>query len=328
MDGNQSNNNEEERKERKQSQDNAFLGLIQDYNYPADQPATSSIYYAPVTEARPDDILPTAPQAQAEPTALTSCTRTATKSNIINSDIDCQPIETAEKTDRPARKDRRRVQDNAFLGHIQDYNYPADQPAASSIYSAPVTEAKPENTLAMTPRAQAKPTALTSCIRTATKSNRSSAGMLHQPIETAETTDRPASNTSMPDRDPLDRLESGLSDHGGVGIELPRLILRNRPFGQSNNKVNIEHNQGWKIYALLKHNWFHAFLRWPTSRSLLALMIFWTGAILIFALFYMWHDNADPSLPCGLGKADEPVGFGTAFAFSLETCTTVGTFRC
>lgn len=117
--------------------------------------------------------------------------------------------------------------------------------------------------------------------------------------------------------DPLEAAEAGESF-------LPRLILRNRPFGQSNNKVHIEHNQGVRIYSLLKFNWFHAFLRWPTKWSLTLLMVSWTSMILFFALLYCWYDRKEQTELCGLGQDGLPMTFGTAFAFSLETCTTVG----
>ncbi len=35
-------------------------------------------------------------------------------------------------------------------------------------------------------------------------------------------------------------------------------------------------------------------------------------------------DANDPTVECGLGTAGNPISFGPAFAFSLETCTTVG----
>jgi len=115
---------------------------------------------------------------------------------------------------------------------------------------------------------------------------------------------------------------------------LPRLVLRNRAFHQSSNKVHIRHNQGARIYKLLRYNWFHVFLRWPTRYSLLALMSVWTGAILIFAAIYIWHDKGGNHAEiCGLGGFSTtengesefvPITFAAAFAFSLETCTTVG----
>ena len=107
---------------------------------------------------------------------------------------------------------------------------------------------------------------------------------------------------------------------------LPRLVLRNRPFHQSSNKLHIQHNKrGFQILKLLKHNWFHYFLRWPTKYSLLMLMTLWTGAIIFFAFIYMIYDRLDFNSECSLGLSeDEPMTFGAAFAFSLETCTTVG----
>ena len=143
---------------------------------------------------------------------------------------------------------------------------------------------------------------------------------------------KPPSGTSIATADrSIDLMESGRSYYQQQGGEeasasyLPRLVLRNRPFGQSNNKIHIAHNQGWKIFHLLKHNWFHWFLRWPTSRSLLMLMSIWTGAILFFAGLYVWQDNRDSRVACGLGAEGSPIKWAGAFAFSLETCTTVGT---
>jgi hypothetical protein len=50
----------------------------------------------------------------------------------------------------------------------------------------------------------------------------------------------------------------------------------------------------------------------------------WTMFLLFFAGIYVWVDNADPQVDCGLGKSGHPIRFHGAFAFSLETTTTVG----
>jgi hypothetical protein len=106
---------------------------------------------------------------------------------------------------------------------------------------------------------------------------------------------------------------------------LPRLINRNRAFHQSANKVHLRHNQGLNIYRLLRFNWFHVFLRWPTKYSFTLLMTVWTAFILIFAWIYVWHDSLNPEIQCGLGGSEGAViDFAAAFAFSLHTCTTVG----
>lgn len=107
---------------------------------------------------------------------------------------------------------------------------------------------------------------------------------------------------------------------------LPRLVLRDRAFHQSSNKVHIQHNQGARIFKLLKHNLFFVFLRMPTWKSLTALFSVWTGAIILFAFLYILFDNRNGASQCGLGIGDEPIHFAGAFAFSLETCTTVGTY--
>lgn len=104
----------------------------------------------------------------------------------------------------------------------------------------------------------------------------------------------------------------------------PRMVLRDLPLYQSKNRLAVEHNQGWNLLKLLRHDWFHVFLNIPTCRSLVFLLCIWTGMILLFASIYMAFDNANPQIDCGLGNATSPIEFGGAFAFSLETCTTVG----
>ena len=104
----------------------------------------------------------------------------------------------------------------------------------------------------------------------------------------------------------------------------PRMVLRNLPFHQSKNKFAVDHNQGWSLWKLLRYDWFHVVLNLPTCRSLMALLILWTSMILIFAGFYMRIDRRSAETDCGLGAPPDAIKFGAAFAFSLETCTTVG----
>ena len=105
----------------------------------------------------------------------------------------------------------------------------------------------------------------------------------------------------------------------------PRLVQRNLPFNQSKNKVSVIHNKGVQIIPLLRHDWFHVFLRLPSKYSLLILLSTWTGAVLLFAGLYMAYDNINDQDECRLGiTPEQPMAFGAAFAFSVETCTTVG----
>ena len=106
----------------------------------------------------------------------------------------------------------------------------------------------------------------------------------------------------------------------------PRLVERNLPFDQSKNKVHITHRHSrHALYKLLSYNWFHVFLRLPTKYSLLLLLALWTFLILFFALLYYLVDGSNPNLDCGLGNAPPySISYGGAFAFALETCTTVG----
>ena len=106
---------------------------------------------------------------------------------------------------------------------------------------------------------------------------------------------------------------------------LPRLVDRGLAFHQSSNKVQLRHNQGWNIYRLLRFNWFHVMLRWPSKYSFSFLITLWTISIIFFGWIYLWYDNLNPGSQCGLGGADgSTIDFTAAFAFSLETCTTVG----
>jgi hypothetical protein len=111
----------------------------------------------------------------------------------------------------------------------------------------------------------------------------------------------------------------------------PRLIPRNLDYHQSHNQFNVKNKFGryrlkmmWNLY---RQDWFHVVLRWPTWVSAFFLIIIWTGIILIFAGLYIVADKVDPNVDCGLnpdGFEAGTVQWHTAFAFSLETCTTVG----
>lgn len=104
---------------------------------------------------------------------------------------------------------------------------------------------------------------------------------------------------------------------------VPRIIRRNMGFNQSRNSVYVrQKNAVLKIWTLVQHDWFHAFLRLSTWKSLFFLLSFWTMMIIVFAGFYMAVDRERPDLECGLGSKGFPIAFGPAFAFSLETCTT------
>lgn len=108
-------------------------------------------------------------------------------------------------------------------------------------------------------------------------------------------------------------------------VFLPRVVDRNWPYHQSKNSIavtNRNHQSG--VIQLLMKDWFHVFLRMHVLKSITFLLGLWTSAILIFAAVYVRIDEAYLNQNCGLGDPGTPISFGTAFAFSLETCTTVG----
>jgi hypothetical protein len=117
-----------------------------------------------------------------------------------------------------------------------------------------------------------------------------------------------------------DTADSGPYTISGRGKNrLPRLVPRNVAFGQSKNTVKVFHNyHGRKILKILLHDWFHAFLRLSTLLSIMILLTVWTALIVVFALAYVAIDHGNDTF-CGLGNGSDPIRFGPAFAFSLET---------
>ena len=109
--------------------------------------------------------------------------------------------------------------------------------------------------------------------------------------------------------------------------KIPRLVHRNLPFKQSKQEIAVVNKtmyKGLKVQRILSQDWYHIFLRYSTWVSILVLLSAWTAVIILFALIYMRMDASSPETECGLGTAGKPIKFGPAFAFSLETCTTVG----
>jgi len=105
-----------------------------------------------------------------------------------------------------------------------------------------------------------------------------------------------------------------------------RLILRNLPFHQSRNVVSIRHSgkDALQMASLLKEDWLHVMLRLPTSVTMFGLLTIWAASIFVFAAIYQAVDNAYEFTDCGLSSSFGKLSFGGFFAFSLQTCTTVG----
>jgi len=67
---------------------------------------------------------------------------------------------------------------------------------------------------------------------------------------------------------------------------IPRMVHRNMPFGQSNNDIAVTravNSVSPRLSGILKHDWYHVILGWPTALSLLGLLFIWTLVIIIFA---------------------------------------------
>jgi hypothetical protein len=108
-------------------------------------------------------------------------------------------------------------------------------------------------------------------------------------------------------------------------VILPRLVNRDLAYHQSKNTISIANERHHEhVWPLLMRDWFHVLLRTNVLISLTGLLMIWSGTILLFALVYVKIDENTNNLDCGLGEAGMPIPWATAFAFSLETCTTVG----
>jgi len=120
---------------------------------------------------------------------------------------------------------------------------------------------------------------------------------------------------------------------------LKRLVVRDLPFHQSSNSLRVRHQMskeyskkakgrhsagGLGFFHWYIEDWFHVLLRLRTIVSVSAFTVVWTAFLLIFAGVYVMVDNINPDEACGLGEPGYPIKFYGAFAFSLETTTTVG----
>lgn len=111
--------------------------------------------------------------------------------------------------------------------------------------------------------------------------------------------------------------------------KIPRIVKRNMPFKQSKQKISVVNKSlvsSWMLHRVLYSDWYHVFLRQPTLLSICFLLSGWTVLVSLFALIYQRIDRNFSDIGCGLGKPGEPISFHGAFAFSLETTTTVGKF--
>jgi len=85
------------------------------------------------------------------------------------------------------------------------------------------------------------------------------------------------------------------------------------------------------VISLFIKDWFHFLLRVPWFISVPIVILIWVAMIVVFASIYWYVDsnNANLDKDCGLGESGMPISIAAAYAFSLETCTTVGCeYRC
>jgi hypothetical protein len=110
----------------------------------------------------------------------------------------------------------------------------------------------------------------------------------------------------------------------GSQVFLPRLVNRNLPYGQSLNRVEVKNKKYSILLSLVMYDWFHLMLRTPIYVTIPSLLFLWAVTTLIFAQIYVYVDTNNFADDCGLGEPGYPIEFGTGFAFSLITVSTVG----
>jgi hypothetical protein len=88
--------------------------------------------------------------------------------------------------------------------------------------------------------------------------------------------------------------------------------------------VRASGRKAWQMAMLLKEDWFHFILRRHTALSIYSLLMVWTASIIGFAALYQRVDRFYEFTDCGLSSSFGKLSFGAFFAFSLQTCTTVG----
>jgi hypothetical protein len=111
------------------------------------------------------------------------------------------------------------------------------------------------------------------------------------------------------------RGESGMKTKG-------KLIRRDRAFYQTSNKMNItctveegDFETRCGYWLILLSDWFDTFLNYGTSYIIFVLIVVYTITIVLFAgFYYAIAQECDSS---------QAMTFSQAFAFSLETATTV-----
>mmetsp|Transcript_10672 Transcript_10672/g.25687 ORF Transcript_10672/g.25687 Transcript_10672/m.25687 type:complete len:509 (-) Transcript_10672:93-1619(-) len=109
-------------------------------------------------------------------------------------------------------------------------------------------------------------------------------------------------------------------------VNLPRLVDRDLPYDQSSSRVQVLNDNMKPLFRLLVRDWFHVVLRIPWYYSFTTIIGVWYLAIWIFAWLFVYVDgsNHNRNMDCGLGEPGNPISLSAAYAFSLETCTTVG----
>ena len=155
----------------------------------------------------------------------------------------------------------------------------------------------------------------------------------HGPSPGRPSPGRDPRNTSLRETSGVALVRPGLSDDTIVPMERQsvlkhaarhRLVRRDAPFHQSSGTFYMGRSglRMPQLRKLMLSDWFHVVVSWPLWVLALATIVLYTAIIVIFAGFYMLIDGENSD--CGLANYNETLDFHKAFAFSIETMTTIG----
>ena len=102
-----------------------------------------------------------------------------------------------------------------------------------------------------------------------------------------------------------------------------RLVRRDSAFHQSSGKINMHRGlRADRLLGLAKRDWYHVLLSMKSRSLLLVIACTFTLVVVFYAFMFMLADHSLEG--CGIAPRGQRASFYNAFAFALETLTTIG----
>jgi hypothetical protein len=102
-----------------------------------------------------------------------------------------------------------------------------------------------------------------------------------------------------------------------------RLVRRDSAFHQSSGKINMHRGlRAGQLLGLAQKDWYHVLLTMKSRSLLLVIVCTFTLVVVFYAFMFMLVDDSLEG--CGIAPKGQRASFYNAFAFALETLTTIG----